>query len=92
MNFYRSRYKNGVWSKPKKLAGEVNSNYWEGGASISADGKTLYFDVKILDVQDASKPAVPHGPDALFDRSPNDLSGPQVSDRYLVRHDGTANR
>jgi len=27
----------------KPLLGEVNTNHWEGSASLSADGKTLYF-------------------------------------------------
>lgn len=31
------------WSTPKPLLGEVNTNYWEGSASLSADGKTLFF-------------------------------------------------
>jgi len=31
------------WSTPKPLLGEVNTSHWEGSASLSADGKTLYF-------------------------------------------------
>ena len=31
------------WSKPESLRGDVNSPYWEGSASISKDGKYLYF-------------------------------------------------
>ena len=31
------------WSTPKQILGEVNTNHWEGSASISADGKTLFF-------------------------------------------------
>ncbi|GJM29601.1 MAG: cell envelope biogenesis protein OmpA [Cyclobacteriaceae bacterium] len=31
------------WSKPEKLKGEVNTDYWEGSASLSKDNKTLYF-------------------------------------------------
>jgi outer membrane protein OmpA-like peptidoglycan-associated protein len=31
------------WSKPERLAGEVNTDYWEGSASLTHDGKTLYF-------------------------------------------------
>lgn len=31
------------WSKAEKLRGDVNSDAWEGSASLSADEKTLYF-------------------------------------------------
>lgn len=31
------------WSKPEKLKGAVNTDYWEGSASLSANGLTLYF-------------------------------------------------
>lgn len=31
------------WSKPEPLEGEVNTDYWEGSASLSQDGQTLYF-------------------------------------------------
>jgi len=31
------------WSKPEKLEGAVNTDYWEGSASLSHDGETLYF-------------------------------------------------
>ena len=31
------------WDTPKPLLGEVNTNHWEGSASISTDGKTLFF-------------------------------------------------
>ena len=31
------------WSKPERLEGEVNTDYWEGSASLSADGEILYF-------------------------------------------------
>lgn len=31
------------WSAPEKLRGDVNTDYWEGSASLAADGKTLYF-------------------------------------------------
>ena len=31
------------WSNPEPLKGDVNSKYWEGSASISQDGKFLYF-------------------------------------------------
>ena len=32
-----------TWSKPKSLPGDVNSPYWEGSATITTDGQTLYF-------------------------------------------------
>lgn len=31
------------WSTPKPILGDVNTSHWEGSASISADGQTLYF-------------------------------------------------
>lgn len=31
------------WGKPEKLEGDVNSEYWEGSASVSADGQYLYI-------------------------------------------------
>ncbi|MFH1319372.1 MAG: DUF2914 domain-containing protein [Bacteroidota bacterium] len=40
---FLSKLENNIWSSPERLKGDVNSLYWEGGASISADGKTLYF-------------------------------------------------
>ncbi len=31
------------WGKPEKLQGGVNTDYWEGSASLSPDNKILYF-------------------------------------------------
>lgn len=31
------------WSKPEKLNANINSDYWEGSCSITADGRYLYF-------------------------------------------------
>ncbi len=31
------------WTKPEKLEGGVNTDYWEGSASLSFDNTTLYF-------------------------------------------------
>ena len=31
------------WTKPERLEGEVNTDYWEGSASLTPDNKTLYF-------------------------------------------------
>ncbi len=31
------------WTKPEKLQGGVNTDFWEGSASLSPDNKTLYF-------------------------------------------------
>lgn len=31
------------WSKPEKLNSNINSEYWEGSCSITADGRYLYF-------------------------------------------------
>lgn len=32
-----------TWTIPEKVGGDVNSNYWESHATLSADGNTLYF-------------------------------------------------
>jgi Tol biopolymer transport system component len=42
-NIYISNYKDGKWSKIKKLDKTVSSSDWETYASISSDNKTLYF-------------------------------------------------
>lgn len=42
-DIYISQLKGSEWSAPKRLKGKVNSIFWEGSASLSADGKTLYF-------------------------------------------------
>jgi len=43
-DIYVSQLSGGDWSKPIKLKGDVNSNKsWEGSASLSANGKVLYF-------------------------------------------------
>ncbi|MDB4534645.1 hypothetical protein N9242_07225, partial [Vicingaceae bacterium] len=31
------------WSKPERLKGEINSEYWEGSATLTSDGKLIYF-------------------------------------------------
>ncbi len=42
-DFYISDFKNNKWTAPKNLDKPVNTIYWEGHSSLSADGKTLYF-------------------------------------------------
>ena len=42
-DIYMSELKNNDWTTPQRLTGEVNTKEWEGSASLSADGKTLYF-------------------------------------------------
>lgn len=32
-----------TWSAPQKMKGDVNTKYWEGSCSITADGKNLFF-------------------------------------------------
>lgn len=38
-----SKVVNNKWKTPEPLGKPINSSYWEGGACISPDGKTLYF-------------------------------------------------
>jgi tetratricopeptide (TPR) repeat protein len=42
-NIYASKYTGDKWSKLEKLNDNINTKYWESHASISSDGKTLYF-------------------------------------------------
>ena len=42
-DIYISHFEHETWSKMKKLDKPVNSKYYETHASISPDGKTLYF-------------------------------------------------
>ncbi|MDP2386935.1 MAG: hypothetical protein Q8M29_11225 [Bacteroidota bacterium] len=32
-----------TWSKPEALSSNINTEYWEGSCSITADGKNLFF-------------------------------------------------
>lgn len=40
---YQSQLSEGRWSEPKLMIAEVNSEYWETDANISADGNTLFY-------------------------------------------------
>ncbi len=42
-NIYVSRRSGDKWSKLEKLNDHINTKYWESHASLSPDGKTLYF-------------------------------------------------
>jgi hypothetical protein len=42
-DIYLSKLEGDSWSKPEKLQGDVNTTAWEGSASLSSDGKKLYF-------------------------------------------------
>ena len=42
-NIYVSKLVNNQWSKLVKLNENINTKYWESHASVSPDGKTLYF-------------------------------------------------
>jgi outer membrane protein OmpA-like peptidoglycan-associated protein len=43
-DIYISKFEDGDWSQPKPLNKNVNTSmYWETSASLSADGKKLYF-------------------------------------------------
>ena len=42
-NIYVSYLKDGFWTKVRKLGPEINTKYWESHASLSPDGKKLYF-------------------------------------------------
>lgn len=42
-DIYISQLIGSIWSAPKRLKGKVNTKFWEGSASLSSDGKTLFF-------------------------------------------------
>lgn len=42
-NIYMTRFTDGRWSTLTKLNGNINTKFYESHASISADGKKLYF-------------------------------------------------
>ena len=42
-NIYVSYFRNGMWTKVKKLGENINTKYWESHASISPDNQKLYF-------------------------------------------------
>lgn len=42
-DLYFSTLSGSEWSKPEKLNSNINSEYWEGSCSITADGRYLYF-------------------------------------------------
>ena len=42
-DIFKSELTGETWSVPERLKGDVNSKYWEGSCSISADGNHLYF-------------------------------------------------
>ncbi|MHB8260036.1 MAG: hypothetical protein ACYDCN_06375 [Bacteroidia bacterium] len=42
-DIYESHLQGDEWTIPEKVKGDVNTNYWEGSCSVTADGKYLYF-------------------------------------------------
>jgi outer membrane protein OmpA-like peptidoglycan-associated protein len=42
-DFYISDFVNGEWTKPRNMGYPINTKKWEGHASLSGDGRTLYF-------------------------------------------------
>lgn len=42
-NVFVSKIISGKWKTPEVFDKPINSSYWEGGACISPDGKTLFF-------------------------------------------------
>lgn len=42
-DIFVTNFKNGKWSKIRKLNNNINTKYWESHACVSHDGKTLYF-------------------------------------------------
>ena len=42
-NIYSSEYVNGSWTPIRKLNRNINTKYYESHASVSADGKKIYF-------------------------------------------------
>ncbi|MGZ3931058.1 MAG: carboxypeptidase regulatory-like domain-containing protein [Bacteroidia bacterium] len=42
-DIFVSKIVNGKWRTPETMGKPINSTFWEGGACISPDGKTLFF-------------------------------------------------
>ena len=42
-DIFVSKVSNNKWRTPEPLGKPVNTSYWEGGACLSPDGKTIYF-------------------------------------------------
>jgi WD40 repeat protein len=42
-DIYESHLNGDEWTVPEKIKGDVNTNYWEGSCSVTADGKYIYF-------------------------------------------------
>ncbi len=42
-DIYMSKIVSGKWRTPENMAKPINTTYWEGGACISPNGKTLFF-------------------------------------------------
>lgn len=42
-DLFVSNFVNGKWTKVRKLNKNINTEFWESHASLSSDGKTLYF-------------------------------------------------
>ncbi len=42
-NIYMSRLQGDTWSKVEKLNGHINTKFWESHASMSSDGRKIYF-------------------------------------------------
>lgn len=42
-NIYMSRLQGDKWSEVEKLNGNINTRYWESHATLSSDGKKIYF-------------------------------------------------
>ncbi|MBS1634275.1 MAG: PD40 domain-containing protein [Bacteroidetes bacterium] len=42
-DIFVSKVVSNKWKTPEPLGKPINTSYWEGGASISSDGKTLFF-------------------------------------------------
>src|ERR1700757_25322 len=42
-DIFMSKVSNNKWRTPEPFGKPINTSYWEGGACISPDGKTLYF-------------------------------------------------
>jgi len=42
-DIYESKLQGDEWTVPERIKGDINTNYWDGSCSVTADGKYLYF-------------------------------------------------
>lgn len=91
-NLYVSQLVNGKWTPLRKLNENINTKYWESHASVSKDGKTLYFSSNRkgsfggLDIFRAER--LPNGEWGVATNLGNVINSPYNDDNPFITEDG----